>query len=47
MKLRIITASAGSGKTTRLSRVLDEAIATGAAQPDAIVAMTFTKKAAA
>ena len=47
MNLRIITASAGSGKTTRLSRVLDEAIAAGAVRPDGIVAMTFTREAAA
>jgi ATP-dependent helicase/nuclease subunit A len=47
VKIRIITASAGSGKTTRLSKVLDEAIATGSARPDAIVATTFTRQAAA
>ncbi len=47
MKVHIVTASAGSGKTTRLSEVLDEAIASGEARPEAIVATTFTKEAAA
>ena len=47
MNIRIITASAGSGKTTRLSRVLDEAIASGTIRPEGIVATTFTKEAAA
>ncbi|MCX5747330.1 MAG: UvrD-helicase domain-containing protein, partial [Proteobacteria bacterium] len=47
MKIRIITASAGSGKTTRLSKVLDDAIASGTVRPDAIVATTFTRQAAA
>ncbi len=47
MKIRIITASAGSGKTTRLSQVLDEAIAGGRVRPDGIVAATFTRQAAA
>lgn len=47
MKIRIITASAGSGKTTRLSQVLDDAITSGSARADAIVATTFTRQAAA
>ena len=47
MKIRIITASAGSGKTTRLSEVLDDAIATGRIRPDGILATTFTRQAAA
>src|SRR5690606_15318562 len=47
VKIRIITASAGSGKTTRLSQVLDEAIAEGRVRPDGIVATTFTRQAAA
>jgi ATP-dependent helicase/nuclease subunit A len=46
MNIRIVTASAGSGKTTRLSEVLDGAIASGEARPDGIVAMTFTRDAA-
>jgi ATP-dependent exoDNAse (exonuclease V) beta subunit len=47
MNLRVITASAGSGKTWRLSEVLDQAIADGAARPEGIVATTFTEEAAA
>ena len=47
MKIRVITASAGSGKTTRLSEVLDEAIRDGKVRPENIVATTFTKQAAA
>ena len=47
MKIRVITASAGSGKTTRLSEVLDQAIASGQARPEHVVATTFTKQAAA
>ena len=47
MNIRIITASAGTGKTTRLSEVLDEAIGTGRVRPEGIVATTFTRQAAA
>ena len=47
MKVRIITASAGSGKTFRLTQELDDAIASGRARPDGIVATTFTRQAAA
>lgn len=47
MKIRIITASAGSGKTWRLTEELDNAIASGAARPEGIIATTFTKQAAA
>lgn len=47
MKIRIITASAGSGKTTRLTSVLGEAIAQARARPEGVVAVTFTKQAAA
>lgn len=47
MNIRIITASAGTGKTTRLAEVLGEAIRTGMARPEAIIATTFTKQAAA
>lgn len=47
MKIRIITASAGSGKTTRLTGVLGEAIASGRARPEGTIAVTFTKQAAA
>lgn len=47
MNLRIITASAGSGKTWRLTKELDDAIAAGRARPEHIVATTFTTQAAA
>jgi len=45
-EVRIVSASAGSGKTTRLARELSEAVASGV-QPERIVATTFTRKAAA
>ncbi len=47
MKVKVITASAGSGKTYRLSQLLDEALTSGGARPERIIATTFTKKAAA
>ncbi|MDQ3369936.1 MAG: UvrD-helicase domain-containing protein [Myxococcota bacterium] len=47
MNIRIITASAGSGKTYRLTHELDRAIAEGRARPERIVATTFTNHAAA
>ena len=43
----IISASAGTGKTYRLAELLLEAIQTGKARPEAVVATTFTNKAAA
>jgi ATP-dependent helicase/nuclease subunit A len=46
-RIEIISASAGSGKTYRLASVLHEAIATAAARPDAVLATTFTNRAAA
>ena len=42
----MISASAGSGKTYRLSEVLAERIRDGRARPEAVVATTFTRKAA-
>ena len=45
--IKIITASAGSGKTYRLSTLLHERIAAGNVRPEAIIATTFTRKAAA
>ena len=45
--IHIITASAGSGKTYRLTTLLHERIAAGAARPEAVIATTFTRKAAA
>ena len=47
MNVRVITASAGSGKTYRLSEVLQESLDQQAATPAGIVATTFTKQAAA
>jgi ATP-dependent helicase/nuclease subunit A len=47
VKIRIITASAGSGKTTRLSEILDDAIGAGRVRSEGIVATTFTRQAAA
>lgn len=43
----VITASAGAGKTYTLARRLEEAIVSGAARPEAVVAITYTTKAAA
>ncbi|MBX3620637.1 MAG: UvrD-helicase domain-containing protein [Rhizobacter sp.] len=45
--IEFITAGAGSGKTYRLTAILSEALASGAARPSGVVAMTFTLKAAA
>lgn len=47
MSVRIITASAGSGKTQRLIQELEDAVAARRARPDGIMAATFTKHAAA
>jgi ATP-dependent exoDNAse (exonuclease V) beta subunit len=47
MKVRIVTASAGSGKTTRLSEILRDELVAGRASPEGIIATTFTKQAAA
>lgn len=46
-KIQIISASAGSGKTYRLSELLEEEVRSGNVRPDAILATTFTRKAAA
>ena len=45
--IHIVSASAGSGKTTRLARELEKAILGDGISPDRIVATTFTRKAAA
>ncbi len=45
--IHIITASAGSGKTYRLATLLHQSIASGSVRPEAVIATTFTKKAAA
>jgi len=47
VNLRIVTASAGSGKTHRLTHELDRAIAEGRARPEGVIAVTFTNQAAA
>lgn len=47
MRIEIISASAGSGKTFALSSRLEEEIREGRARPEAILATTFTNKAAA
>lgn len=47
MNLQIVTASAGSGKTYRLTTELDAAIASRRATPNGIIATTFTTQAAA
>lgn len=47
MKIEIISASAGSGKTFSLAKILEDAVVSGTVRPDAIIATTFTKKAAA
>lgn len=46
-KIQIISASAGSGKTYRLAELLEQEVKQGRVRPDAILATTFTKKAAA
>ena len=46
-KIEIISASAGSGKTTRLAGLLQQAVEDGSARPEAVLATTFTNKAAA
>ena len=46
-RIEIISASAGSGKTYRLATVLHDAIADGSARSDAVLATTFTNRAAA
>ncbi|MBI5068358.1 MAG: UvrD-helicase domain-containing protein [Deltaproteobacteria bacterium] len=46
MKVEIVSASAGTGKTWRLSRDLTAALLEGSARPEGVVAITYTKKAA-
>lgn len=47
IRVEIISASAGTGKTTRLARVIAEAVASHEARPEAVLATTFTRRAAA
>lgn len=46
-RVQVISASAGSGKTSRLARHLATEIREGRVRPEAVVAVTFTVKAAA
>ena len=46
-KIEIISASAGSGKTHTLSERLNKEVSGGKVRPDAVVATTFTNRAAA
>ncbi|MDP3151457.1 MAG: UvrD-helicase domain-containing protein [Archangium sp.] len=46
-KIEVVSASAGSGKTSRVARELRERIQRGDARPEAVLATTFTNKAAA
>jgi ATP-dependent exoDNAse (exonuclease V) beta subunit len=46
-RIEIISASAGTGKTWRLAEVLEDGIASGAVRPEAVLATTFTRRAAA
>jgi ATP-dependent exoDNAse (exonuclease V) beta subunit len=47
VNIRIVTASAGSGKTYKLTSILDDEIAARRVRPEGVVAVTFTKQAAA
>ncbi len=46
MNVEVVSASAGTGKTTRLAKDLLAALADGTARPEGVVAITYTKKAA-
>ncbi len=46
-RVEIISASAGTGKTTRLARLIHEAVVARTARPEAVLATTFTNRAAA
>lgn len=46
MKIRSITAGAGTGKTTTLTRIIRESITSGYCRPSGLIGTTFTKKAA-
>ena len=45
-KIELILASAGTGKTTRLARELEEALVDGDVRPEGVLATTFTRQAA-
>lgn len=46
MRIDIVCASAGTGKTTELTRHIANAVAEGLARPDRILATTFSRRAA-
>jgi ATP-dependent exoDNAse (exonuclease V) beta subunit len=46
VKIDVVSASAGTGKTWRLTKDLVEALLDGSAQPEGVVAITYTVKAA-
>jgi ATP-dependent exoDNAse (exonuclease V) beta subunit len=47
MTIRFISAGAGSGKTFRLTELLSARLAQGSVRPEAVIATTFTRRAAA
>jgi ATP-dependent exoDNAse (exonuclease V) beta subunit len=47
VKIKIISAGAGSGKTHRLTGDMYDLMKKGTVRPSGIIATTFTKKAAA
>ena len=47
MTIEIVSASAGTGKTHRLTGDLVKALLDGSARPEGVVAITYTVKAAA
>jgi ATP-dependent helicase/nuclease subunit A len=47
MTVHVISASAGTGKTYRLTGEVTSALVSGEARPEGVVAITYTKKAAA
>ncbi len=46
-RIHFISAGAGSGKTQRLTQLLHEALTAQTARPEGVMAVTFTRKAAA
>lgn len=45
-RIQVVSASAGTGKTHRLAHEMSGAILSGEARPEAVVAITYTRKAA-
>ena len=45
-KITFISAGAGSGKTHRLTEILNKELNSGGVRPSGVIATTFTKKAA-